>query len=177
MEQCGHLIDMYVHTNSFSNSNAKIIRGSNWIHGSNNNPILELARKLNSVCFEPPDGEDAKLPVYDESGVEIDSQIAIPHSSDAWDIVEEAIRYSQEDNGASIPPNISLMDYFREAVKARNYPEARQKLILKMAHMWSNIVGEPIDQQSLRYMWLEECIEGGPSPFRIYVERPKSITS
>ena len=139
-------------------------RGSNWIHGSKNNPILTLAQKLNNVLFEPPEGEEAKSPVYDEAGNEIDSEIAIPHSSDAWDIVEEAMKYSQVDGGASIPPEISLMDYFREAVDARGYAETSQTMILQMAHMWSNIVGESLHQQSLRYLWLEECIEGGPRP-------------
>ena len=140
------------------------IRGSNWIHGSKNNPILKLAHELDDTCFEPPEGEDARLPVFDECGNEIDSKFAMFHSFLTWDIVEEAIRYSRADGGASIPPGLSLMDYFNKAIKARKYDEPTQEMILKMSHMWSNIVGEPIYQQSLRYMWLEECIEGGQFP-------------
>ncbi|KAG8526911.1 uncharacterized protein KY384_008340 [Bacidia gigantensis] len=136
-------------------------RGSNWIHGSKNNPILRLARELDSVCFEPPEGESANSPIYDRSGQELDSKTALAYSAETWDIIDEAIRYSQKDRGLSIPPEKSLIDYFSCAIKVRNYDEPKSKLILDMARMWSDIVGEPVEKQSLRYMWLEECIEGG----------------
>ena len=159
---------MCVFLHSFLRHDIDIFRGSNWIHGSKNNPILKLAHELDDTCFEPPEGEHAQLPVFDEFGNEIDSKLAIFHSFLTWDIVEEAIRYSRVDGGASIHPRLSLMDYFNEAIKVRKYDESTQEMILKMSHMWSNIVGEPIHQQSLRYMWLEECIEGGqlPEPLR-----------
>lgn len=42
-------------------------------------------------------------------------------------------------------------------------PKQRQQL-LWMAEMWGAFVGGTVDKQSLRYFWLEECIEGGKFP-------------
>ena len=153
-------------------TSANQCRGSNWIHGSKDNPILKRARDLANICFEPPEGEDARPPVFDESGCLLDSQIAARHAAIAWDIVEEAIRYSRMDGGASIPPEKSLINYFEEAIKARKYEGVTRRLVTEMADMWSNIVGEPVERQSLRYLWLEECIEGGQSfvPFELLAE-------
>lgn len=38
-------------------------------------------------------------------------------------------------------------------------------LILQMADMWGGFIGDPWDKQSLRYFWLEECLDGGESYF------------
>ena len=116
---------------------------------------------MRDVCFEPPDGGDVQSPVFDKFGDEIDGKIALSHSATSWEIVEEAIRYSSSDHGVSIPPDKSLKDYFEVALAVRKYNASERDLILQMADMWSNIVGEPIHKQSLRYLWLEECIEGG----------------
>lgn len=137
------------------------LRGPNWIHGSKDNPILRIAKEMRDACFEPPDGSDVQSPVFDKIGNEIDGKIALSHSAISWKIVEEAIQYSSSDHGASIPPGKSLKDYFEVALAVREYDATKRDLILQMADMWSNIVGEPIHKQSLRYMWLEECIEGG----------------
>ena len=82
-------------------------------------------------------------------------------SAATWEIIEEAIKCSRLDKGACIPPELSLLDYFRHAVKTRGFDKTNGDLILDMAETWGNFVGEPIHKQSLRYMWLEECIEGG----------------
>jgi len=35
--------------------------------------------------------------------------------------------------------------------------------------MWGDFVGEPIEKQSMKYFWLEECIEGGkPATFIVH---------
>ncbi|KAL9101063.1 MAG: hypothetical protein Q9163_003637 [Psora crenata] len=141
VEREGHLIDL----------------GSNWIHGTKENPILHLASETNSVCFEPP--EDSRPSFYDQSGNEIDHDTALEHSKLSWDIVTEAIKYSQK-NGASIPPEHSLIDYYKKVLEKGGLSESSKELVLNMARMWGNIVGEPIERQSLRFMWLEECIEG-----------------
>ena len=155
---------MYIGSRSktpFERHQADRRRGPNWIHGSKDNPILRIAKQMRDVCFEPPHGDDVQSPVFDKSGSEIDAKVALDHSAIAWGIVEEAIRYSSSDHGASIPPDKSLKDYFEVALSVREYDASKRDLILEMADMWSNIVGEPIDKQSLRYLWLEQCIEGG----------------
>ncbi|KAF6230167.1 hypothetical protein HO133_004506 [Letharia lupina] len=139
--QQGHLIDL----------------GPNWIHGTDHNPILDLAEETHATTFSPP--EDAKPSLYDELGHLVEGQTAKKHSELVWEIISNAFRYSRE-NGPSIPPQSSLMDFFRSEVKGKGLNDVSSKLILQMARMWGDFVGEPIEKQSLRFFWLEECIEG-----------------
>ena len=121
---------------------------------------MKVAQQTDGAFFEPP--EDARPSFYDESGNEIDHEIGREHSRLSWDIVTEAIKHSEE-YGAMIPPEKSLMDFYKITLEKKDLSESSKKLILGMARMWGNIVGEPIEMQSLRFMWLEECIEGGES--------------
>ncbi|MCJ1455108.1 hypothetical protein MMC28_005462 [Mycoblastus sanguinarius] len=139
--QLGHLVDL----------------GPNWIHGTDQNPILDLAHEINSITFPPP--EDAAPSTYDESGLLLEAETARKSSGIMWGIVSEAFRYS-DTNSASIPPEESLMDFFKSKVKEQGLNEASAKLVLQTALMWGDFVGEPIEKQSLKYFWLEECIEG-----------------
>lgn len=141
VSQQGHLIDL----------------GPNWIHGTDHNPILSIAEKTHDTTFSPP--EDAPPSLYDESGHLVESQTAKKHSELVWEIISNAFKYSRE-NGPSIPPQSSLMDFFESEVKGKGLDDASAKLIFQMARMWGDFVGEPIEKQSLRFFWLEECIEG-----------------
>ena len=120
--------------------------------------MLDLAKEANCICFEPP--EDSKPSFYDQSGNEIDHDVALDHSRLSWDIITEAINYSRT-HGTSIPPERSLIDYYKDVLNKKGLSESSKELVLRMARMWGNIVGEPIELQSLKFMWLEECIEGG----------------
>ncbi|CAF9909209.1 MAG: hypothetical protein ALECFALPRED_005411 [Alectoria fallacina] len=125
--------------------------------GTDHNPILDLAEKTYDTTFSPP--EDATPSLYDELGKLVEGQTAKKHSELVWEIISNAFKYSRE-NGPSIPPQSSLMDFFKSEVKGKNLDDASSKLIFQMARMWGDFVGEPIEKQSLRFFWLEECIEG-----------------
>ena len=90
----------------------------------------------------------------------MDEKKATEYSEVVWGIVADAFKYSNQDS-AAIPPTKSLMDFFREKVKERDIGEVEQEILLQMAQMWGAFVGDPINKQSLRFFWLEECIEGG----------------
>ena len=126
--------------------------------GTDHNPILDLAQETHDITFSPP--EDAIPSLYDEQGHLVECQTAKRHSEIVWEIISNAFKYSRE-NGSSIPPQSSLMDFFRSEVKGTGLDDASSKLIFQMARMWGDFVGEPIEKQSLRFFWLEECIEGG----------------
>lgn len=82
-----------------------------------------------------------------------------------WAIVAKAFRYSEE-NSPNIDPGESLYDFFVREVAAmipeteKDY-ERERKLVMQTAQQWGAFIGSPIEQQSLRFFWLEECIEGG----------------
>ena len=98
--------------------------------------------------------------MYDELGHLVEGRTAKEHSELVWEIISNAFKYSRE-NGPLIPPQNSLMDFFKSEVQAKGLDDASSKLIFQMARMWGDFVGEPIEKQSLRFFWLEECIEGG----------------
>ena len=128
------------------------------VKGTDHNPILDLTKETQDITFSPP--EDVTPSLYDELGHLVEDQTAEKHSELVWEIISNAFKYSRE-NGSSIPPQSSLMDFFRSEVKGKGLDEASSKLIFQMARMWGDFVGEPIEKQSLRFFWLEECIEGG----------------
>ena len=122
--------------------------------------MLTLAESLGNVLYEPPGDEDVQSPVYGASGELLDLDTVSRCSAIAWESIDQAMRYSGAE-GASISPNASLADFLQGSMKLRGYEPAQVRLIMSLADMWSNIVGEPMEKQSLRYLWLEQCIEGG----------------
>ena len=61
----------------------------------------------------------------------------------------------------SIPPDRSLRDFFVEQLEQKDLTEAEKKTVLQMGEMWGAFVGAPYESQSLKFFWLEECIDGG----------------
>lgn len=129
--------------------------------GTADNPILELAKQTKGTTFSPP--ELATPSLYDELGHRVNEATATKLSELVWGIIGEGFKFSSRYTG-SISPENSLMDYFRSVVKEKGLDSSSSKLILQMARMWGDFVGEPIEKQSLKYLWLEECIEGGMFP-------------
>lgn len=87
------------------------------------------------------------------------------YSTLMWDIVLDAFRHSNK-LSAEIGAKESLHDFFRSQVVERipdteeGY-ERRREIVMQMSDMWGAFVGSPIARQSLKFFWLEECIEGG----------------
>jgi hypothetical protein len=131
-------------------------RGPNWIHGTLANPILNLAKQTETaICLV----EDSMC-VFDQSGQSIDVEKATEFFELVWTIISDAFKYSNE-NCANISPKTSLKDFFMQKVYEKGLSEEDQTLILQLAEMWGAFIGDPWDQQSLKYFWLEECLDGG----------------
>jgi hypothetical protein len=135
--------------------------GPNWIHGTKNNPILDIARETKSETGS----WDSRSYMFDESGGLLSLEESERYASVMWDIVQDAFEHSNK-HGGEISPDVSLWDFFNEEVAKRipasedGYEQTRKR-ILQVAEMWGSFVGSPIRAQSLKYFWLEECIEGG----------------
>jgi hypothetical protein len=93
----------------------------------------------------------------------------VENDETVWTIIEQAMKYSNKES-ASIPAERSLFDYFEEQVE-KLFPDEdggitnqkakiKRETILRMAEMWGAFVGSPIQKQSLKFFWLEECIDG-----------------
>jgi len=141
----GHLIDI----------------GPNWIHGTEENSIMDLALETETVTGAPSEGSL----VYDEDGKPLSVSDGTMCHELMWDIIKDAFQYSNE-FGSEIPADRSLLDYFHEKV-VEKIPETepdferKRRQVLQMSEFWGAFVGSPIERQSLKFFWLEECLDGG----------------
>ncbi|KAI0468090.1 flavin-containing amine oxidoreductase [Xylaria cf. heliscus] len=134
--------------------------GPNWIHGTNNNPMMELAKKTNTATSSPA----ANTSVVDETGEMLPSPDAKNYTEMMWDIIGTAFIHSNR-NSSTIGLDESLLDFFRKELATRipeNSPdyEKKRKTMSQVAESWGAYVGNHVISQSLKYFWLEECIDG-----------------
>ncbi|KAK3500248.1 uncharacterized protein B0T23DRAFT_38795 [Neurospora hispaniola] len=140
----GHFVDM----------------GANWIHGTKENSIFQLAKETGTITTNW-DGDAA---VFDEHGDILPVKDSERYSTIMWNIIAEAFQYSDK-HSADIDSNRSLLDFFKEKV-AEQIPETeedyarKRKIVLQMAELWGAFVGSPVEKQSLKFFWLEECLDG-----------------
>ncbi|KAL8769634.1 MAG: hypothetical protein Q9209_004431 [Squamulea sp. 1 TL-2023] len=131
--------------------------GPNWIHGLKENPILDLAKELGDALMDVPEVPPS---VYDQIGRLLNMEQCQRCSGLMWAIIEEAFKYSNQE-ADSIPPNQSLLDFFKLKLMEKNIPKATFERVLKFCQSWGDYIGGDIDRQSLKYLWLEETIDGG----------------
>ncbi|OAA59126.1 Amine oxidase [Niveomyces insectorum RCEF 264] len=142
--------------------------GPNWIHGTKDNPILDLVRATDTLAcsydVDATDGSELAGAVFASDGALLPYAAGKALATVMWTIVEEAFVHSNQHCGA-IDPAASLHDFFLQRLPAHvpdtvpGYAEQRAR-VLQMADFWGAFVGSPITRQSLKYFWLEECIEG-----------------
>lgn len=141
----GHLVDM----------------GPNWIHGTDDNPMLDLAKQTGTAVGT----WDLTSYVFNEEGSLLPVHEGEKYATLVWDIIQDAFIHSNK-SSADIDDSISLLDFFKEKV-VEKIPESednfqkKRETVLQMSEMWGTFVGSAVGRQSLKFFWLEECIEGG----------------
>lgn len=141
--------------------------GPNWIHGTDNNPIMRIAKETQTQLHD----WDEKQQLYGTDGSPLSPAEAAEYGSLIWEdgLIASAFNYSRT-HTSSIPATESLLDYFREQVKLlftdldEGVAETKRETLLHITEFWGAYVGSPVSRQSLKYYWLEECIEG-ENPF------------
>ena len=141
--------------------------GPNWIHGTDDNPIFEIAKKTNTQLHY----WDERQRIVDAERKAIDSEEAEEYGRILWEngLISQAFRFSRE-NFEEIDPATSLMDWFVEKAEGLfkdledTEAERKRKTLLQICEFWGSYVGSPTTKQSLKFFWLEECIEG-ENPF------------
>lgn len=139
-------------------------RGPNWIHGTEHNPILDIARKRNTTTLNPEAATFSAA--IDQFGQAMPEAKVNEHNEVMWGVIDDAFTYSKG-KSSSIPQDRSLYDFFHTKLQEKNLPPASSEIVLQMARIWGDFVADPIEKQSLKYLWLEDCIDGGrsyPSP-------------
>ncbi|QUC23043.1 uncharacterized protein UV8b_07284 [Ustilaginoidea virens] len=148
-----------VHQQQLSNGRS-VDLGPNWIHGTRDNPILELARQTDTAAGS----WDTNTCIFTSDGDLLPLGQGEMYSSMMWEIMQQAFEHSNN-FGADTPAEKSLFDFFCEKVPVMipdTDPDCERKrgILLKMAEGWGAFIGASISRQSLKYFWLEECIEG-----------------
>lgn len=137
------------------------LSGPNWIHGTDNNPILDLAKDTNTITMS----WDGRQSVVDALGKYLSDKEATENTEIVWSIIEQAMKHSNAES-ATIDPKKSLYDFFEDAVEKlfidekEEEAEKKRQTILQMSEMWGAFVGSEIQKQSLKFFWMEECIDG-----------------
>lgn len=135
--------------------------GPNWIHGTKDNPILDLAKQTQTEVGS----WDTRSYLFDESGHLLPVDEGEQYADTMWDIVQDAFKHSNK-HCADISVKDSLHDFFLQKVTER-IPETdpewehKRRMVMQISELWGAFVGSPITTQSLKFFWLEECIEGG----------------
>jgi hypothetical protein len=118
--------------------------GPNWIHGTDHNPILDLAKETNTVAISP--GEESS--VIDNKGQLMNQEKELELNNVVWGIIADAFKYSHE--AKDVPSDRSLKDYFVEQIKDKELSDEDKDTVLSMAAMWGSFVGDPFEKQSLK---------------------------
>ncbi|KAJ6043856.1 uncharacterized protein N7446_002054 [Penicillium canescens] len=129
--------------------------GPNWIHGSGENPIMDIARATGAIVHDPAGGNV----MFSRDGDLIDDAVTSKIEDFVWTTISEAFEYSNR-HGDSIPAEKSLFDFFGERVGQSDLSDTEKALVLDASKLWGAYVGEPIERQSLRFFRLEECVDG-----------------
>ncbi|KAL8638062.1 MAG: hypothetical protein Q9228_004741, partial [Teloschistes exilis] len=131
--------------------------GPNWFHGTDNNPILDLARELGATAMSVPETTPS---VYDRTGRLMGNQEGQQCTGMFWGLIEQAFKYSNK-SSASIPQDQSLLDFCKIKLKQMDLPETTEKQVLDLCYFWGDYIGGNIETQSLKYFFLEETIDEG----------------
>jgi hypothetical protein len=149
IESGGHLIDL----------------GPNWIHGSKDNPIFQIASRITTLERVEEPGA-----VFDGNGSQLKPEIAEWLSETMWQVVLDAFTYSDK-NSQIIGSGQSLMKFFEAQIAALSPPKYAtenwaelQALLMEMARTWGTYVGDSVESQSLKFFYLEDCLDA-ETPF------------
>lgn len=147
-------------------------RGANWVHGTEKNPIADIARRTKTITHVL----EERQAVIDSQGNRLDDALVAELNEAVWGTIAMAFRYSDE-KFAEIDKSKSLMDFFREQILTIEKDPRKQSLILEQAHLWGAFVGDSVERQSLKFVFLEECVDGGNYEFLPPVDRVLLLTN
>jgi hypothetical protein len=97
--------------------------GPNWIHGTQNNPILDLVRATGTVTHDWNENQVA----FGPDGKPLPEDFATENAEIVWSLIGDAFKYSNE-SSANIDPKISLMDYMKEHVEEKLQAHLKQEI-------------------------------------------------
>lgn len=98
-------------------------------------------------------------------------------SESMWELIGKAFKHSNS-SSATIPASDSLLDFIKEHAdeqikepfpieyqatrdgKNERVKMSKKELMLSLSEQWGSFVGGAVETQSLKFFWLEECLDG-----------------
>lgn len=124
------------------------------------NPIVELAKETETPLHR---WKESTL-LVDSDGNLLSPAEANKALKQVWEILEKAIEHSTN-RSEEIPSSASLYSFFEgwcgQALQCGDMTEREVKLVLGLSQMWGAYVGDRVERQSLKFFYLEDCINGG----------------
>ncbi|MCJ1311573.1 hypothetical protein MMC25_005246 [Agyrium rufum] len=133
--------------------------GANWIHSTGHNPIVDLAKRTAT----PLHLWEQNTILVDQQGQLVAGDLANQTLERIWDTLEKAVHHSTV-NSSTMDTSKSLYDFFNDdcqrLVQQGIILTDEANLFLGMAHMWGAYVGDRVERQSLKFLFLVDCIGG-----------------
>ncbi|PSK60516.1 Lysine-specific histone demethylase 1A [Elsinoe australis] len=129
--------------------------GANWIHGTESNPIAQLAQEVAAVTSACGTVNS----MFDTDGKQLPPKTAGALYEEVWRILDEGYQYSAQQSH-SIKSSEKMMDFFREQVAHGQYDVQTQEKLLHIVEMWGAFIGTEWERQGLKFFWLEQGIDG-----------------
>lgn len=117
---------------------------------------MKLARKTETPLHRWDD--DVRL--FNSKGDVVDAGKASELQELIWGLFKESFGYSTQ-HGAEIPRSASLYRYVRERIAGLDVSDDDRELLVHLSQLWGNYTGDPIQRQSLKYVWTEVVCGGG----------------
>lgn len=127
--------------------------GASWIHGTEGNPLVELARKSRTDTVAC----GVVSSIFDSECHYMEPKLAEKLYKEVWEIIDEASDYSKT-HYPDIPPEASLKTFVDVKVKQRG---SDGPLLASIMEMWGAFMGADYEAQSLKSLWLDGCVDGG----------------
>jgi hypothetical protein len=96
---------------------------------------------------------------FDPHGHLIPEKDVAEASEILWDIIGDAFRHSHN-HSAEISATESLMDFLKQKIDQRELDLKQKDLLLQLSKEWGPFIGGTTEGQSLKFLWLEETLEG-----------------
>ncbi len=117
---------------------------------------MRLARQTSTPLYLSGDG----VRLFDGDGNHVDPARAMHLQELVWSLFKESFGYSLK-HGSEISADDSLHRYIRKRIAECDVPDSDRELLVQLSQMWGDYTGDPIQRQSLKYVWTETVCGGG----------------
>lgn len=131
--------------------------GANFIHGTNGNPLADIAKKVNSTFVV-----DLNMrKYYDSDGKAVDKKTTRLLFGKVWEYNKAASKYSREN---TVDKDANVKDFCEECLQNDEdvKSEKMRELVETGIDMLSGIAACDLDKLSLKYYWMEDDLPVPP---------------